>query len=142
MLAGGIYRWPFLRTRKMSAGSVQRPSVYLPRQFLRGPVPPGRLSSDTPISNAFWRVAPSVLLSFLAIWLALVFFRAILLSVRSCTEVHARRFFILLAIRLPIRMRFVNLSQGGGWLKVWVEEFHTKFAQHLWHMSSANAFRH
>src|SRR5215472_5213370 len=84
MLAGGIYRWPFLRTRKMSAGSVQRPSVYLPRQFLRGPVPPVRLSSDTPISNAFWRVAPSVLLSFLAIWLALVFFRAILLSVRSC----------------------------------------------------------
>jgi ACR3 family arsenite efflux pump ArsB len=92
MLAGGIYRWLFLRTRKTSAGSVQRPSVYLSRQFLRGPVPPVRLSSDTPISNAFWRLAPSVLLSFLAIPLALAYgLRVVSLRLYSTSALNQQR---------------------------------------------------
>jgi hypothetical protein len=55
------------------------------------------LSSESPMLNAFWRVARSVLFSFLAIREAVVFFRAIALSSRSSLEVHARRFFFLLA---------------------------------------------
>ncbi|HXW49016.1 MAG TPA: hypothetical protein VEK31_06210 [Xanthobacteraceae bacterium] len=55
--------------------------------------------------KAFWRVAPSVLLSFLAICDALVFLRAIAFSSRSSPEVHARRFFFLFAITPPIDER-------------------------------------
>jgi hypothetical protein len=51
--------------------------------------------------KAFWRVAPSVLLSFLAICAALVFLRAIVFSSRTSPEVHARRFFVLFAIKPP-----------------------------------------
>jgi hypothetical protein len=51
--------------------------------------------------KAFWRVAPSVLLSFLAICAALVFLRAIVFSSRTSPEVHARRFFFLFAIKPP-----------------------------------------
>jgi hypothetical protein len=54
-------------------------------------------SSESPMLNAFWRVARSVLFSFLGIREAVVFFRAIALSSRSSLEVHARRFFFLLA---------------------------------------------
>jgi len=43
-----------------------------------------RESSDNPILNAFWRVAPSVRLSILAIFLAGVFFRASDFSSRTC----------------------------------------------------------
>jgi hypothetical protein len=53
--------------------------------------------------KAFWRVAPSVLLSFLAIADALVFLRAIVLSALTSLEVHARRFFFLLAIKPPLQ---------------------------------------
>jgi hypothetical protein len=51
--------------------------------------------------NAFCRVAPSVLFNFLAIFDAGVFLRAIVFSSRTSTEVHARRFFDLLAIEPP-----------------------------------------
>jgi hypothetical protein len=51
-----------------------------------------RESSDNPILNAFWRVAPSERFSFLAIRAAGVFLRAIDFSSRTCTDVHARIF--------------------------------------------------
>ena len=51
-----------------------------------------RESSDNPILNAFWRVAPSVLFNFLAIRPAGVFLRAMVLSSRTCTDVQARLF--------------------------------------------------
>src|SRR5690348_416411 len=53
--------------------------------------------------KAFWRVAPSVLLSFFAICDALVFLRAIVFSSRSSLEVHPRRFFFLFAITPPFQ---------------------------------------
>jgi hypothetical protein len=52
--------------------------------------------------KAFWRVAPSVLRNFLAMADALVFLRAIVLSALTSLEVHARRFFFLLAIKPPL----------------------------------------
>jgi hypothetical protein len=64
-----------------------------------------RESSESPMLKAFWRVAPSVLLSFFAIWDALVFLRAIVFSSRSSPEVHARRFFFLFAITPPFQER-------------------------------------
>ncbi len=57
--------------------------------------------------KAFCRVAPSVLLNFLAILAAGVFLRAIVLSSRTSVEVHARRFFDFLAISPP--------NQIGSW---------------------------
>ncbi len=53
--------------------------------------------------KAFWRVAPSVLLSFLAIRDAEVFLRAIVFSSRTSLEVHERRIFVLLAIKPPFQ---------------------------------------
>jgi hypothetical protein len=64
-----------------------------------------RESSESPMLNAFWRVAPSVRLSFFAICDALVFLRAIVFSSRSSLEVHARRFFFLFAITPPFQER-------------------------------------
>ena len=64
-----------------------------------------RESSESPMLNAFWRVAPSVLLSFLAIPDALVFLRAIVFNSRTSAEVHARRFFFLVAIKPPCQER-------------------------------------
>src|SRR5271170_1833527 len=80
-----------------------------------------RESSESPMLNAFWRVAPSVLLSFLAICDALVFLRAIDLSSRTSAEVHARRFFFLFAIKPPFQenrlypLRERKKSQQMGW---------------------------
>jgi hypothetical protein len=48
--------------------------------------------------KAFWRVAPSVLFNFLAIFVAGVFVFAIALSPRTSANVQARRFFDFLAI--------------------------------------------
>src|SRR5690348_18366674 len=62
-----------------------------------------RESSESPMLKAFWRVAPSVLLSFFAICDALVFLRAIVFSSRSSLEVHPRRFFFLFAITPPFQ---------------------------------------
>src|SRR5215475_603523 len=63
-----------------------------------------RESSESPMLNAFCRVAPSVLFSFLAILEAGVFLFAIDFSSRTSVEVHARRFFVLLAIEPSFRM--------------------------------------
>jgi hypothetical protein len=52
-----------------------------------------RESSDNPILNAFCRVAPSVRFRDLAILRAGVFFRAIVFSSRTCTDVQARLLF-------------------------------------------------
>src|SRR5690348_3158887 len=64
-----------------------------------------RESSESPMLKAFWRVAPSVRLSFFAICDALVFLRAIVFRSRSSPEVHARRFFFLFAITPPFQER-------------------------------------
>jgi hypothetical protein len=55
--------------------------------------------------KAFWRVAPSVRFSFLAIADAGVFFFAIDFRSRTSTEVHARRFFVRFAIKPPFQER-------------------------------------
>src|SRR4029077_1601762 len=107
MQVGDLCRLLFLRTRRRPLGN-SRPSSSANAchaRLRRGPVPPvpSLLSSESPMLNAFWRVASSVLLSFLAIRDALVFFRAIVLSSRSSLEVHARRFFFLFAIDCPLR---------------------------------------
>ncbi len=64
-----------------------------------------RESSESPMLKAFWRVAPSVRLSFFAICDALVFLRAIVFSSRSSLEVHARRFLFRFAIIPPFQER-------------------------------------
>jgi hypothetical protein len=61
--------------------------------------------------NAFWRVAPSDRLNFLAIFPAGVFLRAIAFSSRTSPGAQARRFFDLLAINPPFQERqFVSLT--------------------------------
>jgi hypothetical protein len=61
--------------------------------------------------KAFWRVAPSVRFSFLAICDAEVFFFASDFRSRTSAEVHARRFFALFAIKPPFHERqFVSLA--------------------------------
>jgi hypothetical protein len=64
-----------------------------------------RESSDSPMLNAFCRVAPSVLLNFLAIFAAAVFFFANVFSSRTSVAVQARRFFDFLAINPPFQER-------------------------------------
>jgi len=64
-----------------------------------------RESSDSPMLNAFWRVAPSDRRNFLAILPAGVFLRAIVFSSRTSPAVHARRFFARLAINPPFQER-------------------------------------
>ncbi len=63
-----------------------------------------RESSESPMLNAFCRVAPSVRFSFLAIALAGVFLRAMVFSERTSVAVQARRFDFL-AIKPPIQER-------------------------------------
>jgi hypothetical protein len=58
-----------------------------------------RESSDNPMLNAFWRVAPSVRFNALAIFDAVVFFFASVLSVRTFSVVHARRLDAFFAIK-------------------------------------------
>jgi len=64
-----------------------------------------RESSESPMLKAFWRVAPSVRFSFLAIADAGVFFFANDFRSRTSTEVHARRFFVRFAIKPPFQER-------------------------------------
>jgi hypothetical protein len=89
--------------------------------------------------KAFWRVAPSVLLSFLAIRDAEVFFRAIVLSSRTSAEVHERRFFFLLAITPPFQeSQLVSLTdvkeKPFGWMGITFERVGP-----LPHMRSCNS---
>ena len=72
-----------------------------------------RESSESPILNAFCRVAPSVLFNFLAIREAGVFLFAIVFSSRTSPEVHARRFFALLAIEPPFQMQTTCIPCGN-----------------------------
>jgi hypothetical protein len=64
-----------------------------------------RESRESPMLNAFCRVAPSDRRSFLAILPAVVFLRAMDFRSRSSLAVHARRFFGLLAIKPPFQQR-------------------------------------
>jgi hypothetical protein len=81
----------------------------LPRRLALGDQE--RESSDSPMLKAFWRVAPSVRFSFLAICDAEVFFFASDFRSRTSAEVHARRFFALFAIKPPFHERqFVSLA--------------------------------
>src|SRR6476620_3215287 len=72
-----------------------------------------RESSESPMLNAFWRVAPSVLFNFLAIFAAAVFFFANDFNSRISVAVHARRFFDFLAINPPFQER-QTVSLSGG----------------------------
>jgi hypothetical protein len=73
-----------------------------------------RESSDSPMLNAFWRVAPSVLFNFLAIFAAAVFFFASDFNSRISVAVQARRFFDFLAINPPFQERQTVSLNGGG----------------------------
>ena len=73
-----------------------------------------RESSESPMLNAFCRVAPSVLFSFLAILEAGVFLFAIDFSSRTSVEVHARRFFVLLAIEPSFQIKASCIPCGSG----------------------------
>jgi hypothetical protein len=73
-----------------------------------------RESSESPMLNAFWRVAPSVLFNFLAIFAAAVFFFANDFNSRISVAVQARRFFDFLAINPPFQERQTISLSGGG----------------------------
>ena len=73
-----------------------------------------RESSESPILNAFCRVAPSVLFNFLAILAAAVFFFANDFNSRTSVAVQARRFFDFLAINPPFQERQTISLSGGG----------------------------
>jgi hypothetical protein len=88
-------------------------SVWRSRQDARPRKFQERESSESPMLNAFCRVAPSVLFSFLAILEAGVFLFAIDFSSRTSVEVHARRFFVLLAIELPFQMKASCIPCGS-----------------------------
>src|SRR5215469_8662807 len=60
-----------------------------------------RESKESPRLKAFCRVAPSVLFNDRAIFPAGVLFRASAVNVRTCSDVHARRFSFRLAIISP-----------------------------------------
>lgn len=73
--------------------------------------------------KAFWRVAPSVRLSFLAICDAVVFFRAMDFRSRTSLAVQERRFFFLLAITPPFQeSRLVSITdvkeKPMGWMEI------------------------
>src|SRR5215469_2926441 len=61
--------------------------------------------SETPKASAFWRVAPTVRLSALAIFGAGVLARAIVLSSLTSSLVHSRRFAFLAMVPLSIQVR-------------------------------------
>jgi hypothetical protein len=60
-----------------------------------------RESSDNPMLNAFCRVAPSVRFRVFAMLAARVFFFASVFKVRTCSDVHARRFNFLDILLAP-----------------------------------------
>jgi hypothetical protein len=83
-----------------------------------------RESSESPMLNAFCRVAPSVLRNFLAIFPAAVFFFAKLFNSRTSVAVHARRFFDFLAINPPFQERQLHLFNGSEGTQQVVLGFH------------------
>src|SRR5215467_12432944 len=70
-----------------------------------------RESKESPRLKAFCRVAPSVLFNDRAIFPAGVFFRASAFKVRTCSDVHARRFPFRLAIVSPLRFKAQSFSR-------------------------------
>ena len=60
-----------------------------------------RESSDSPILNAFCRVAPSVRFKARAMLAALVFFFACTFNLRMSAVVHERRFNLLAILVIP-----------------------------------------
>ena len=88
-------------------GSPEVISVKQGREFpVRSPMEiQERESSDSPMLNAFCRVAPSVLFNFLAILVAGVFRFAIDLSPRTSVAVQARRLPDFLAIEITPSLR-------------------------------------
>jgi hypothetical protein len=80
-----------------------------------------RESSESPMLNAFCRVAPSVLFNFLAMTAAVDFLRAIVRIWLTSPEVHARRFFFLFAINPPFQERqLVSLTGANEKLTDWM----------------------
>jgi hypothetical protein len=73
-----------------------------------------RESSESPMLNAFCRVAPSVRFNFLAIFAAAVFFFANAFNSRTSVAVQPRRFFDFLAINPPFQERQLLSHNGGG----------------------------
>src|ERR1700676_1572488 len=69
------------------------------------PVRSAREFSETPKARAFWRVAPTVLLSALAIFGAGVLLRAIVFNSFTSLLVHSRRFAFLAMVPLSIRVQ-------------------------------------
>src|SRR6516162_11873675 len=109
------YSGPVFRTAKPrpAVGAFARPAAAALMRFRCALKIQERESSESPMLKAFWRVAPSVLLSFFAICDALVFLRAIVFSSRSSLEVHARRLLFLFAITPPFQERqLVSLIQA------------------------------
>jgi hypothetical protein len=86
-----------IRTQKLASGETQE-----------------RESSESPMLNAFCRVAPSVLFNFLAICDAAVFFFAIVFSSRTSVAVQARRFFDFLGINPPFKKGQLVSHNGSG----------------------------
>ncbi len=94
-----------IRTQKLASGKSQE-----------------RESSESPMLNAFCRVAPSVLFNFLAICDAAVFFFAIVFSSRTSVAVQARRFFDFLAINPPFKKgQLVSHNGSGRTYNRWLE---------------------
>jgi hypothetical protein len=74
-----------------------------------------RESSDKPMLNAFWRVAPTVRLSALAILLAAVFFFAKAFNSRTCAalqETLFRAFFDIVEISNLKERSLIAVSQS------------------------------
>src|SRR5271167_3122156 len=84
-----------------------------------------RESSERPMLNAFWRVAPSVRFRVFAILFAGTFFLASDLRSRTCTDVQGRlfdRFFIAnLSIKGPVLVAVSWSKEKPRAHAVWLE---------------------
>jgi len=101
--------WQRRQGPRARAGADEHPQT-------AGAVTQERESSDSPMLKAFWRVAPSERFSFLAIFAAGVFPRAIVFSSRTSAGVQDRRFFAFFGIIPPVQERQVA-SHSGEWKK-------------------------
>src|SRR4029077_12547314 len=80
------------RSANVALARTRNCETVLERCLKCKPTAQARESSDKPILNAFCRVAPSVRFSVLAMRDAVFFCWAIVLKVRTCSAVQARRF--------------------------------------------------